>query len=782
MQGFTRRDLLKAGLAASAAAMATEKNLHAVSLASAPAAVVPTAGPPQISIVVQKEEDVVLEFAAQDLARYLGQITGETIVQGMGGAAHRIYLGEIPVTAQLEEAAHLSAEVKGLELDGFIISSMGPDVVILGNGSRGVLYGCYAFLELQGVRWYFPGRQHEIVPHHPVNWDTHFKLNESPAFPKRILFYWPNNYSSPLDWIDFCAKARLNRLAFHYTWPAKDWYILLRTQLLPELRKRGMEIEVGGHFLSTFLPRTLFQEHPEWFRMNEQGNRIADFNLNPFNRDALEYLTSRASEYLQQTPEASLFHLWADDIDGGGWSHESGMEISSPSDQALLVSNFLVKKVRQKLPAANVAYLAYHDTVNPPRVVKPNPGVIYLYAPRERCYAHALDDPACGLNRRYAQALEDGLPAFGSANAEVFEYYADEILYESTTNPPMPDVIGADLRYYRRLRIPAVGVLMTQTSNFLSPLVNMFLYPQGLWNPQRDLSLSLDEYARLYFGDARLTGYFRKLTQGMKDVLKVCAYQHPGDAWDSVRVDAEPDDALRFHVSGLEAAIIGTLAEARDVLDRSLAEIKSPTYVERLKGEQASMNFTLRQAKLFYHLLKGECLYRAWKSRHEQESGLGALTELGLARHAWNCQEKFIAIAGMKAIPQMPGLLSLEARARELSEAITTNPKSVAGINIGGFAIDRLDGQLPAGVTGYVAAGPTGSRAVLWTDVASSRFALRPGDPRLSWFDEYGKPIGSDELGCFDSAVVAEAKGMPVDKLFGALLKSQLAFENKTGG
>jgi hypothetical protein len=369
MQGLTRRDLLKAGLAASAAAISTDKNLNALSFSNAPAAVEPATGRPQISIVAP-EEDVVLQFAAQDLARYLGQITGETIVHGMVGEAHRIYLGEIPATAQPEEAAHFSAEVEGLELDGFVINSMGPDVVILGKGSRGALYGCYAFLELQGVRWYFPGEQYEIVPHHAVNWDTHVKLKESPAFPKRILFYWPNNYSSPLDWIDFCAKARLNRLAFHYTWPARDWYILFRTQLLPELQKRGMEIEVGGHFLSTFLPRTLFHEHPEWFRMNEQGNRIADFNLNPFNRDALEYLASGASEYLQETPEVSLFHLWADDIDGGGWSHEPGMEDYSPSDQALLVSNFLVKKIQQKQSGANLAYLAYHDTVNPPRVVK----------------------------------------------------------------------------------------------------------------------------------------------------------------------------------------------------------------------------------------------------------------------------------------------------------------------------------------------------------------------------------------------------------------------------
>ena len=117
--------------------------------------------------------------------------------------------------------------------------------------------------------------------------------------------------------------------------------------------------------------------------MNEQGKRSNDFNLNPFSHDALEYLSSGATQYLEQMPEVSLFHLWADDIDGGGWSHEPGKEDYSPSDQALLVSNFLVKKAREKVPSAHLAYLAYHDTVRPPRVVKPEPGLSPICMHRE---------------------------------------------------------------------------------------------------------------------------------------------------------------------------------------------------------------------------------------------------------------------------------------------------------------------------------------------------------------------------------------------------------------
>ncbi len=729
---------------------------------------------PSISIIVPKEADAVVEFAARDLARYLKLVVAEPVETGHAPARHHIYLGEIPPNLPSAQARRLREAAEKLQEDGFIIRSIGADVAILGRGSRGNLYGSYAFLERQGVRWFFPGKQFEVVPHHALNWADQLNVSESPAFPKRILFYWPNNYSSVADWIDFSAKVRLNRLAFHYTWPAMDWYILLQSQVLPELRKRGMEIEAGGHFLSTFMPRTLFAQHPEWFRIDEQGKRVNDFNFDPFNLEALDYLSGGATDYLGRMPGVSLFHLWADDIEGGGWTHEPGKEDYTASDQALLVTNYLVKRLREKLPNATLAFLAYHDTVYPPRVVKPEPGVIYFYAPRERCYAHALNDSACGLNRKYARALEAGLPAFGAANAEVFEYYADQILYESITNPPIPEVLSADLRYYHQLGIPAVGALMTNTSNFVTPMVNMFLYPQALWDPQRDLSQSLVDYASRYFGDPGMGNYFQELSRGLRSVLQVCHYEHPGDAWDEVRVDKETDEALEYHVRGLQDALQGPLARADTTLRHAARGAKDKIKQERFAGEQVSMNFTLLQARLYYHLLKGERLYRTWRSQHDREAGLGVLTELALARHSWECEKKFVAISGMKASPLMPATQPLEERAAELAQSIVHDPAEVAGVNIAGFGSDELRQHMMNGVTGYILSGPTGSTAVIWTDAAASRSALQPGPSELVWRDEVGQPIKSGTPDLYASPVVIEAKGMPANKLFDALLGSQL--------
>ena len=716
------------------------------------------AGTDSLAIVVGSNPGPVRSFAAQELARYLERMTGQKIRAG-ATARHRIYIGEVPGSVGAQRAAKFRQELAGLAADGFLIRKAGNDIVILGQGERGEIYGCYALLERMGVRWFFPGPEHEVVPRRPLNWSGPLDVTESPAFPERILFYWPHSYTRFEDWIDFSAKVRLNRIAFHYTWPARDWYINLRERLLPEIKKRGLTVEVGGHFLSYFLPRTLFEQEPDWFRMNEKGARTPDFNFNPFSSEALEYVGSRTVEYLTQMPEARLFHVWADDISGGGWTHEPGKEDYTASDQALLVSNDVLRRLRKELPEANLAFLAYHDTVYPPRVVKPDPGVVYFYAPRERCYGHALDSPDCPLNQIYRRALEQGLPAFGSANAEVFEYYVDQILYENLTNPPLPDVVAADLRYYRRLGIPAVGALMTNTAEFVTPMVNMFLYPQALWNPQRDLNEPIKDYATLYFGDASLTAYFEQLRIGLEDVLKVCEFTIPGNAWDHLRVEGESDAALKSHVDRIERALVGPLPKAASLLRAASSKAQGKTYRARLEGESTSMRYTLLQAKLYYHLLKGEYYYRLWKNSHSPEAGRGALRESVLAHYTWEKQKKLVASAGIKGQPLIPDPAVLQARVKEITPE--------------GYSVEGLEQHLAGGVLGSIVSTPVGSAAVLWTDVPSSAASLRLGAAGLNWRDEFGQPLEKTRLNLSEAPAVAEAPDMAPEKLFSVLARSQ---------
>ncbi|MEM2126220.1 MAG: alpha-glucuronidase family glycosyl hydrolase, partial [Candidatus Methanosuratincola sp.] len=52
-------------------------------------------------------------------------------------------------------------ELGELDNDGFIIRGIGEILLILGKTSRATLFGVYHYLQILGVRWYFPGEENE---------------------------------------------------------------------------------------------------------------------------------------------------------------------------------------------------------------------------------------------------------------------------------------------------------------------------------------------------------------------------------------------------------------------------------------------------------------------------------------------------------------------------------------------------------------------------------------------------------------------------------------------
>src|SRR5438094_375897 len=185
--------------------------------------------------------------------------------------------------------------------------------------------------------------------------------------------------------------------------------------------RRGLALELGGHVLTELLPRSLFAAHPEYFPMTARGERSDLGNLCPSSR-ALTVVADRARTAFAGAADV---HLWGLDAFGGGWCACDRCRALAPSDQALLVCNAVAEALGGDV---RVFHLAYHDTLVPPASVRPAPSVSAEFAPRERCYAHALDDPACTTNHPYREAFERHLERF-AGRVHVFEYYADAILF-----------------------------------------------------------------------------------------------------------------------------------------------------------------------------------------------------------------------------------------------------------------------------------------------------------------------------------------------------------------
>ena len=118
-------------------------------------------------------------------------------------------------------------------------------------------------------------------------------------------------------WIDEASSAGIGLVAFHpaggeNTADSFERFLHLTEEpgfqsLMEKMRQKGILAETAAHALSWLLPREEFEAHPDWFRMDETGNRVKAFNCCPSSLAAMAYLEDRAAALVGKIP--GLLHL-----------------------------------------------------------------------------------------------------------------------------------------------------------------------------------------------------------------------------------------------------------------------------------------------------------------------------------------------------------------------------------------------------------------------------------------------------------------------------------------
>lgn len=417
-------------------------------------------------------------------------------------------------------------------------------IELYGAGPRGLLYAAYSFLEALGCRWPFPGAAGERLPAGTTFNVPAGLVEDAPALPGRCLIVAHHAFMREADeWIIWAARNRLNTVFFHtITDPltlgaiAESQYVALRAGVLALARERGMTVEVGGHVLSSLLPREMFAGAPGAFREVE-GQRSPDHNLCVSSPDGLDVLRESARKYFATHPEADVYHIWPDDLPDGGWCTCEQCSAYTPSEQALIATNAVAEALAAHNPEAQVSFLAYHDTEQPPHRVEPQPNVCLLWAPRMRCYAHAADDVTCPVNMPYYDhTFRAQVGHFANAAPpRVFEYYLDAVLFKSVL-PPMPGVIQRDLRYYRDAGAHTVQALLTGDHPWITPQVNTWLFARLAWNPDQDADELVAEFGATVLG---MHGSDEEVQAALADVM---LYYHSLEAAYALALDLIPEE------------------------------------------------------------------------------------------------------------------------------------------------------------------------------------------------------------------------------------------------
>ncbi|MFZ2658601.1 MAG: DUF4838 domain-containing protein [Victivallales bacterium] len=544
----------------------------------------------------ERPGDSCFDYAVSELARLLCKLNVTVQKAGKSSGSGKFCLIIVPPGAASPAVPHVSGDVFP---DAYALEASPRGIVISANSGKGILNGIYDLSERLGFVFLMPGEEGEWIPEIRKGGNPSiksFRAVMKPRFKYRGVFYCGLTYDFELgDWLKFFAKLRFNAVSI-------GEFVRGKKGLLQQL---GLHAEAGQHGYRDLLPRNLFAKKPDLFRMRMPddfgGKRVDDYNSCAVNAEARKIMRRN---FLVQAKEAvaegyHALHLWPDDLPGGGWCMCPLCRGFGPSDQAMLAMRNLAEAVRgEKLPM-RVPMIAYHDTMEPNGNIPPAKENFLLFAPRERCYGHGLDDPHCAKNRFYLKALAAWVEKFkGIDDAHTFEYYFDRILYRGMC-PYLPDVIAGDMRTYEKYGMETHMALQVGGPT-LAPEWNMLFFSRLLW----DSNLSPAEFNSVI--DAAITGgsgvmrdHLDARAEIFTSAMRMCDYEN------DIYLDYRwlPENTLPF---GREMAkdylrCSVKLAKATDRLLKSPSGKKSRRLTALIGKEAARSRFEAAELAVMSH-------------------------------------------------------------------------------------------------------------------------------------------------------------------------------------
>lgn len=256
-----------------------------------------------------------------------------------------------------------------------------------------------------------------------INAENKSELKKSnPFFKTRGIVLTPDDLTWS-DWLERAKKTGITTIGLHYL-PETIKYIQTDSGqgFLAQCRKLNLEIEYEMHAMSELLHRELFKKSPDMFRMNKEGERIPDCNLCVHSKQAIEVVCENVTAIGKiLKPTTGRYFFWIDD--GKPMCFCPQCRDFSNSDQALILENHILEALHTIDLRAQLAHLAYANTLEPPQKVKPNDGVFLEFAPigsRDKFI------PKSDLSwQKEMNALDGNLKVFPGETAQVLEYWLD---------------------------------------------------------------------------------------------------------------------------------------------------------------------------------------------------------------------------------------------------------------------------------------------------------------------------------------------------------------------
>lgn len=452
-------------------------------------------------------------FAASELARWLENISGAAFPVASAGGGASIVVGTRSTLMESDPSLLLPK----LPEDGFGFFSWGDNFYLAGANSRGTTYAVYRFLENLGCRWLAPGFSfysglHQIIPSRErLIWNGTTPEVDGPVLRHRKLYIEEGRSHTPenlLQLVDWMPKAGFNVLVapMDYEGRGRVRWDNWRVALTPELEKRGISIEVGGHGYQNFLNAgmedgRLFTRRPEWFGFRD-GERTADQKqvFCTSNPDALRYLQTNVIGYLRERPEIEIFDFWPPD--GGRWCECKECEALGgiPERHAKMVSS-MARVLREELPRVRVECLAYGPFREPPARGIPGEEILIDFCPISQNFEHQIYAAESSTNMTYRRNLQAWVKVF-AGDISIYSYYRK---YAWRSLPVViPRYMQKDLKWFRDQGVRGVSIY-AEPGDWFTYELNHYMLGRLAWNPDLDIDAKILCFLDGRYGSASTT-------------------------------------------------------------------------------------------------------------------------------------------------------------------------------------------------------------------------------------------------------------------------------------
>ena len=463
----------------------------------------------------------VEQFAAEEFGRYTRAVTGDDRLAG------RVAFAVEPADGGDGGDGGESFAVRP-EADGRLR--------VTGSNANMLLAGTYFLLDQLGCRFLAPQFDHyrgaaEVVPRnpslalpkldHPIVRRPQLKYRK--LYVEEGISHDAANLKQLVEWM---PKVGYNVLVVptDYGNRGRVKWDHWRDALTPELERRGITIEVGGHGYENFLnadmpaeldpqqtgarqrpgpgpgpgrgPSSLFEQHPDWFGKDEQGvpqkNKRVVFCTS--NADAVAHVTKNVLAYLKDRPEIDIFDFWPPD--GARWCACDACEkLGEPPDRQAI----LLKQVRAKLkpvrPDVRLEVIAYSSYLEPPKRVPVDENVLVDFCPISQHFDAPIDDPA-NKNKTYADALRAWRASF-RGDISIYSYYRK---YAWDSLPVViPRYMQHDLRWYATLPTQGVSVYC-EPGDWFTYELNHYVLPALAWDADADVDALVEKFCAARYG------------------------------------------------------------------------------------------------------------------------------------------------------------------------------------------------------------------------------------------------------------------------------------------